>query len=194
MLKISQIDIKKRGKKSLVKVTYNEKEANKEGNDFDTVKTKQSNQYLSRDLDNAISRLKPHLGFASEMADSSIKLNDEMDYEKWWDEHEYLDDERFAYLEITKIQFVGTEALDAVKIFGYRATQLTDKEFKVKFETPVVNLDRVAENRYALVHLLSDHCEDLLVEIDAWLSKGKTLSKSQQAELFDKANAEAAEK
>jgi hypothetical protein len=179
-----RIALKKKGKKTLVKLNYSQAEANKEGNSFDVKWTKESNQYLSKELDYAIESLKPHLMFASELIDESIKLNVDMDYQTWFADHHFNDDERFDNLTITQIDFIGTEALDAVKIYGYKSTTKTDKEFKVKIETPVINLDRSENNRYALASIIDTQIDTLQHEIEEWL-KGKTLSKIQQMAMFE---------
>lgn len=184
MQKFQKVVLTKKRKKTLIKVIYNTTEGSKEGNTFDVKYSKESNQFLSVDLDNAFKRLIPHLMFASELIDDSIKLDRDMDYPLWFSDHHFQDDSRFDNVVITEVEFIGTEALDAVKLRGYKATSRTDKEFKVKIETPVINLDRVAENRYPLVAILDDQINDLQLELTEWLEKGKTLTKSQQVTMF----------
>lgn len=184
MQKFQKVILTQKRKKTLVKVIYKTTEGSKEGNTFDVKYSKESNQFLSVDLDNAFRRLIPHLMFASELIDDSIKLDRDMDYPTWFKEHHYEDDNRFHNVVITEVEFIGTEALDAVKLHGYKATSRTDKEFKVKIETPVINLDRVAENRYPLVAILDEQINDLELELTEWLEKGKTLTKSQQITMF----------
>jgi hypothetical protein len=185
MQKYSKVMLKKKGKKTFMKVFYNQTEGNGLGNTFEVKWVKESDQYLSKDLEWAFARLVPHLLYASELIDDSINLDKDMNYEKWFNECAYHDDSRFDGLVLTEIEFIGTEALDAVRMKGYKSTQKTAKEFKVPIPTPVINLDRVAENRYALVSILDAQLDDLQLEITEWLEKGKTLTKAQQASLFD---------
>lgn len=192
MLKFSQLEIKRKRKgKTLIKVTYNEDEVSRFENVWDTKKTKESNQYASVGLDNAIQAMIPHAMFGSELISTEIKLNKDLDYPLWFKDSHFKDDERFSYVEIDKIQFFGSEKADSVKIFAHRVTQLTDKAFKVKFETPVINLDKNGDNYYKLVTILTDQVDDLQTEIDHWTSKGDTLTKEQQLSFFEQVEAEA---
>lgn len=188
-MKFSKIQLVHKKKKTLVKVFYNQHEVSKEGNGFDVEYTKKTNQYMSRSLDEAFQVFKPHLLFGSELAGTEINLDENMDYQKWFSEGHWDADSRFDGVEITEVQFIGNEVLDSVKIKGYRRTQLTTKPFDVKIETPVINLDRVAENHYALVTLLDEHADILLQEIEKYLA-GETLTKAQQASLFEIQEAE----
>lgn len=183
-MKYSKIQLNHKKKKTLVKVFYNQKEVSKEGNSTDNKYTRETDQFMSRKLSDAVGVFKPHLMFASELAGTSIDLDEKLDYPKWFSEGEWEDDTRFQGVEITEIQFIGNDTLDSVKIKGYRTTQLNDKPFKVKIETPVVNLDRVAENHYALVSLLDEHSDTLIHEIDNFQA-GVTLSKTEQQSLFE---------
>ena len=185
MQKFSKVVLTKKNKKTLMKVTYNQSEGNATGTTFDVKWVKESNQYLSKDLDNAFDRLIPHLMFASEFIDESIKLNRDMDYELWFKDFHYNDDARFDNVYITEVHFIGTEALDAVQLVGYKETTKTAKPHKSPIKTPVINLDRVAENRYALVTILDSQIADLQAEITEWLEKGKTLTKAQQLSLYE---------
>lgn len=181
MQKFSKVIITPKKKKSFMQVNFNKKSGNLTGQQWTDQWSRKSDQLMSRELSDAVDALKPHLMFASELIDESIKLDENMDYEKWFSEGHYNDDERFSNLTITGVQFFGTEALDAVKIFGYRETEKTDKPFKVKIETPVINLDRVKENRYALVVILDEQIDTLQQKIEGWLEKGETATQGEIA-------------
>lgn len=192
MLKFSQLEVKRKRKgKVLIKVTYNEDEVSRFENVWDTKKTKESNQYASVSLNKAIDNMIVHLMYGSELISPEIKLNKDLDYPLWFKDQHFKDDERFSFIEITKVQFFGNEKADSIKIFGYRETQLTDKAFKVNIETPVINLDKSSENYYKLVTILSDQVDDLQTELEHWSSKGDTLTKEQQLSFFEQVKAEA---
>jgi len=183
MLKFKKITITTKRKRQFVKVIFFKDEVGIEGQVFSAKLTKETNQMLSKSLGTAISGLIPHLLYSTNLTDSSIKLDANMDYPKWFREGHYADDKRFDNMAVTSIEFIGKEGLDAVKIFGYKETEWTDKPFKVKLETPVINLDRVPENHYALVAILDEQIDDIIKGIEDFLEKGDTLSKAQQAEL-----------
>lgn len=175
MLKYTSIKIKPKKKKSLVTVVFQKTEIGKKKEHvWDAKWTKQSNQPMSKALQDAVDRLTPHLMYASELADGTINLDGEMNYDKWFKELHWKDDSRFDGLQLTEVRFIGTDLLQAIKLFGYRETQRTDKAFKVKIETPVINIDRLPENHYALNTIADDQTEDLLAAIDGWLEKGET--------------------
>lgn len=188
MQKFSKVIITPKKNKSFMQVNFNKKAVGLTGQPFSDNWSRKSDQLMSRDLDNAINRLIPHLLYASELADDSINLDGNMDYETWFKNFHYNDDERFNNVVITGVQFFGTEALDAVKLFGYKETERTAKPFKVKIETPVINLDRVAENSYPLVAILDDQINDLQLEIDEWLERGKTATQGEIAFKLEKAS------
>lgn len=190
MNKFNQLTVKKRGKSHRVIVSFNSTEVGEHGT-WDPKWTKDSNQYLSADLDNCISRLIPHILFGAEYISEEINLDGELNYNKWFNEHDYLDDERFNGVEVTKIQFFGKDAIDSVKIWGYKMTQRTEKPFKAPLETPVIHLTKIGENYYKLVTLLDEHISNLVAALDAWLVKGATLSKAEQQSLFEQVEAEA---
>lgn len=186
--KFSKVIITPKKNKSFMQVNFNKKAGNMTGQQWSDQWSRKSDQLMSRDLCDAVDALKPHLMFASELIDDSINLDENMDYEKWFSEGLYRDDERFNNLTITGVQFFGTETLDAVKIFGYRETEKTDKPFKVKIETPVINLDRVKENRYALVVILDGQIDTLQAEIEEWLEHAKTVSQGEFQFKLEKAS------
>lgn len=188
-MKYSRIQLTHKKKKTLVKVFYNETEVSMAGNKHEVEVTKKTDQFMSKSLQHCVDVFKPHIMFASEMAGDKINLDGNMDYPKWFSTNAWGDDERFHGVEITEIQFIGNEILDGVKIKGYRATQKTEKEFKVAFETPVITLARESEYAYALTTLLDEHSHNLLIEIDEFL-KGKTLSSVEQQSLFEIQEAE----
>lgn len=177
--KFNKLTITQKRKKDYLRVTYNLVEVSKDRQTFDANYIKTSNQPMTRELSDAIKKLIPHLMYGSELVDSTMKLKDNLDYEAFFNKFHFQDDERFDGVEVTGVQFYGKESLDSIKIFGYKETQLTAKPFKVKIETPVINLDRMEENRYALCALLCDHVDDLETLLDNWLTKGDTLPANQ---------------
>lgn len=190
MLKFNEIVVKKRGKNHTVKVKYSTTEVGKNGT-WSPKWTKESNQFLSADLNNCIERIIPHILFGAEYISDEIQLDGDMNYNKWFNEHEYLDDDRFTGVEVTKIQFIGNEVLDSVKIWGHKITQRTEKPFKAPLETPVISLTRGTDHQYPLVVLLDEHMNNLLLALDNWLERGETLSKAEQQSLFEQVEAEA---
>ncbi len=188
-LKFTELKIKKRGKQHKIAAKWVSTEVGANGT-WTPTWTKESNQFLSADLNNCIERIIPHILFGAEYISDEINLDDKLDYKKWFNEHQYLDDERFTGVEVTKIQFIGNEVLDAVKIWGHKITQRTEKPFKAPLETPVLSLQRGGDYQYPLVTLLDEHMDNLLGALDEWLEKGKTLSKAEQQSLFEQVEAE----
>lgn len=188
-MKYSKIQLTHKKKKTLVKIFYNQTEVSLAGDQTTAEYTKKTNQYMSKALDEAVKVFKPHLLFGSELAGTYIKLDENLDYQKWFKTGKWEDDERFDGVQVTEIIFIGNDVLDAVHIKGYRTKQRSAKPFNVKIETGVLNLDRVAEQHYPLVVLLDEHCNTLLFEIEEYL-KGKTLSQVEQQSLFEVQNAE----
>lgn len=183
-MKYSRIQLTHKKKKTLVKVFYSQTEVTMAGDNHENEYTKKTDQFMSKALQHCVDVMKPHIMFGGEYAGDKINLNAELDYPKWFSSHEWEDDERFHGVEITEIQFIGNDVLDSVKLKGYRTTQKTEKEFKAPLETGVINLDRSSEYAYALVTLLDEHANNLLIELDEYV-KGKTLTTSEQASLFD---------
>lgn len=188
MQKFDVLKISKRGKQHKISVRYNATEVGEHGT-WSPKWTKESNQFLSADLDNCIQKVIPHILFAAEYISEELSLDGELNYGKWFNEHQYLDDKRFTGVEITKIQFYGKEALDSVKFWGHKTTQRTDKPFKSPLETPVIQLNKNSENYYPLVVILEQQMDDLQLALEEWLNKGKTLTKAQQASLFEQVDA-----
>lgn len=188
--KFRSLDIKKKGKKHLIKVTYNKDEVSKEGNVWGAEYSKKTDQYLSQQLNDNISALVPHLLWTTELISEELNLDGSLDYPKWFKENKYLDDARFENVELSKIQFIGKEQLDAVKLFGFKKTTKVGKGFKVKIETPVINLDRTKEDAYALVTILEAQLSDLEYSLEKYLEDGHTLSKLQQQSLFEQLEAQ----
>lgn len=189
-LKFTEIQIKKRGKNHKIIAKWASTEVGQNGT-WSPKWTKESNQFLSADLNNCIERVIPHLMWGGEYISEEINLDGELNYNKWFNEHQYQDDDRFNGVVVTKIQFIGNEALDAVKIWGHKVTERTEKPFKAPLETPVLSLMRGGDYQYPLVVLLDEHMNNLLLALDEWLEKGKTLSKAEQASLFEQVEAEA---
>lgn len=185
MQKISRVVITNKKKNSLMTVVFNKKAVGLSGQPVNDKWTRESDQLMSRDLSNAVDVLIPHLLFGSKLIGTSIDLDENMDYEKWFAESHYNDDERFEDIYITQVKFIGTEALDAVKIYGYKLVEWNDRPFKVKIETPVINLDRVKENHYPLVSLLDTQVDTLLTETEEWLERGKTATQGELAFKMD---------
>lgn len=189
-LKFTELKIKKRGKQHKIAAKWVSTEVGANGT-WTPTWTKESNQFLSADLNNCIERCIPHIMFGGEYISEEISLDGKLDYAKWFNKHEYQDDERFTGVEVTKIQFIGNEALDSVKIWGHKITQRTEKPFKTPLETPVLSLMRGGDHQYPLVTLLDEHMNNLLLALDDWLERGITLNKAQQQSLFEQVEAEA---
>lgn len=183
-MKYSRIQLTHKKNKTLVKVFYSQTEVTLAGDNHENEYTKKTDQFMSKSLQHCVDVFKPHLLFASELAGDKINLDENMDYMKWFNESNWEQDERFQGVEITEVQFIGSDTLDSVKIKGYRETQNTEKPFKVNIETPVINLARDSEYAYAMVTILDEQADSLLIELEEYV-KGKTLSKSEQASLFD---------
>lgn len=183
-MQITKVTITKKKQQEWMKVFYDKPEYSKDKQQFDTTWTKNSNQPMSRKLSNSLEKLIPHLLWATELTSREIILDENIDERKFFNEFEFHEEERFNGVVIERIDFIGTEqVIESVKLYGYRETQLTEKAFKVKLETPVINLDRAAENHYALVVILDEQISDLMEDIKGWLVEGETLSKAQQ-EMF----------
>lgn len=182
MQNFSKVLITKKNKQQYLKVIFSKDEVSKDGQIFDARYVKESNQLLSKSLSTAFQSLCPHLLFATTLADSSIDLDENLDYPKWFREDHWKDDERFQDVAITGIQFFGNETLESVKLFGYKEVDWTDsgKSFKVKIETPVLHLSRSENNLYPLTIQLDEQINDLVAGVEAWLEKGETMTKKQQ--------------
>lgn len=179
---INKVRVTRKKQKDYITVEYDKAEVSKEKQIFDARFKKTSDQPMSRLLSDGFDKLCGHLMFASELIDHSIKLDSTLDGEKWFNELKHHEDERFNGVVVTGVDFIGNDdVIDSVKLYGYRETQLTEKPFKVKIETPVINLDRTAENAYPLTSLLDDHINDLHTSILAWRDKGETLTLAQQS-------------
>lgn len=179
MQKFSKIIITPKKKNSLMEVRFNKTSVGMGGNQLKDAWSRKSNQLMSKDLNNCIERLIPHLMFASELADRSLKLDKDMDYNRWFEEFLFTEDKRFDGVVITSVQFIGKDTLDAVKLYGYKETEFTDKPFKVKIETPVISLVRTNENSYPLVAILDTQIDTLQHEIEEWLERGKTVTQAE---------------
>lgn len=189
--KFRQLDIQKKGKKHKIKVGFNKDEVSKEGNVWSAKYSKETDQYLSQQLSDNINALVPHLLWTTELISEDLKLDGDLDYKKYFKDNEYLDDPRFDNVELTKIQFIGKEQLDAIKLFGFKKTTKVSKGFKVKIETPVINLDRTKEDAYALVTILEAQLSDLEYSLEKYLEDGHTLTKAQQLSLMEQLEAQA---
>ena len=185
MLNYKQIEVTAKGKKQFMKVAFSKVETNREKQMFNTEWSKKSDQPLTKDLSNAIDKLIPHLMFGTTLADSSINLDENMDYPKWFAEHHYNDDERFDGVVVNKVAFYGNNNVESVKLYGYKLIEEFGKPFKVKIETPVIALDRHAENKFPLVVNLEEMCNDIQVLAKAWM-EGATLSKAEVEALKEK--------
>ncbi len=174
-----KIEVTVKSKKQFVKVDFSKVETNKDKQYFNTEWSKKSDQPINKDLSNAFDKLIPHLMFGTTLADKSIDLDENMDYQKWFDEHHYADDERFDGVVVTKVHFFGNNNVESVKLFGHKLIEEFGKPFKVKIETPVLALDRHAENKYPLVVELEAVANDIQVLTKKWLENGATLSKAE---------------
>ena len=185
MLNYKKIEITVKSKKQFVKAEYSAVEQNKERQMFNADWSKKSDQPINRDLSNAWDRLIPMLMYGTTLVDHTINLDESMDYDKYFREFEYNNDERFDGVNVTKAVFGGNNNVESVKLYGYKLIEEFGKPFKVKFETPVIALDRHAENKFPLVVNLEEMCNDVQVLTKEWMA-GATLSKAEVAALKEK--------
>lgn len=178
-MKFKKIKLTKKRKQDYLQVTFSKTDVSTDRQTFDASYVKTSNQPMTRKLSDAIDTLLPHLMFGSEKIDGTLKLDGDLNYEKWFKNHDFKDDERFENAYVTGIEFFGKDDYDGVKITGYWETANSAKPFKNNFSTPVLNLDKMAENKYALSSLLCDHIDDLITLIDGWLEKVETTPNNQ---------------
>lgn len=189
MLKFKSLTLKKKGKKHSIQVVYTKQEVNKQQDIWDAEYSKKTNQYLSQELDWEITGLTPHLLWTNELISSDLSLDKSLDYKKYFADHSFAEDERFDNIHITKILFFGSEQLDSVKLFGYKETSLVSRGFKSPLQTPQITLDREKQD-YALLTILDEQINNLLIELERYLEEGHTLSKNQQMALFEQVEAE----
>lgn len=178
-MKFKKIKLTKKRKQDYLQVTFNKTDVSTDRQTFDASYVKTSNQPMTSKLSNAIDTFIPHLAFASEKVDGSLKLNGELDYDKWFNDHDFKDEDKFKNIYITGIEFNGKEDYDSIKIFGVWETENTAKPVKNSFFTGWIALDKTAENKYALSSLLCDHVDDLITLVDAWLEKVETTPNNQ---------------
>lgn len=182
MKKFNKVQVTRKGKKNFVKVFLNQVEQSKEKVQFDAEITKKSTQPMNASLDKAWSMLTPHLMYGSELVDTSIILDESIDERKWFEKLGWNEEERFQGVVVEELEFIGNnDIIEAVKIKGYRETQLTEKPFKVKIETPVINFDRAAENSYPLLVILEEQVDAINEGLKSWYIHGETLSKAQMS-------------
>ena len=179
---INKVSITTKKKRDYIKLELDKVEVSKDKQLFDVHWTKKSNQLMSRKLSDLMEKLEPHLLWATELTDRTIITDEKIDARKFFNEFKFRDEERFQGLKVTGIDFIGNnDVIESVKLYGYRETQLTDVGFKVPIPTPVINLDRTAENHYPLVVILEEQILDLHAELLLYLEKGETLTIAQQA-------------
>ncbi len=183
MIKYKNIKFSKKRGKDYCQVEYNHTETTTDRNiQYDAVYTKKSDQPINKVLDDCRMRMEAHLMFASEFIDSTINLDENMDYDKYFANHEHQNDNRFDGVEVTKVEFVENKEgnLSGVKIFGTKTTQYTDKPNTNNIHTGVINLDKQSDNYYKLVVLLDAQVHDMIKAIDSWLERGLELQNAQQ--------------
>jgi len=185
MLNYKSLEVTVKSKKQYVKVTYSAVEQNKERQMFNAEHSKKSDQPINKQLSDAWDRLIPMLMYGTTLVGHSIDLDENMDYDKYFREFEYNEDERFDGVNVTKAVFGGNANVESVKLYGYKLIEEFGKPFKVKFETPVIALDRHAENKFPLVVNLEEMCNDLQVLTKEWMA-GATLSKAEVEALKEK--------
>lgn len=180
MQKYSKIALTKVRKKEFVKISFKDVEQDNDRSVYENRNTKESNRPINKEMSDSLSRMIPHLMFASEFADGTLKLNGEMDYEKWFKDHDYLDDPRFTGIEVVAVDFITKDnELTGVQIHGKRITQLTDNPFSNPFKTPVINLNKDQANYYKLVTILDEQIQDLILAIDKYMERGNQLANNQ---------------
>lgn len=171
---LSKLTLKVGRKVSTLTVAFKKAEMSRHNDVWNTEQSKKSDQRLSRALDNLFITLQPHLLYASELHGIDIKLDEELDVKRWFNDFEFENEDAFQGLQVTSVEFIGNGNIDGVKLKGYRTTQLTDKPFKVPLETGVISFDRANENRYKLLFILIPQIEELEQATLAWLERGDT--------------------
>lgn len=168
-MKYNLIEFFTKRKKAYCKLGFNQIEATGKGMEhFNAVYTKISDQPISKAIDDCKMRLEAHLMFASELVDNTINLDENIDYEKYFEEFQHQKDARFNGVDVTKIEFIPNKEgeLHGVKIYGKKVTQHTDKPYTNKISTPVIQLNKETDNYYKLVVILDSQIHDLIKAID----------------------------
>lgn len=159
-------------KKERLSVTYKSLKVAKGGRIFSEEHTHDSDQPLHRSLDNILKALRPHLLYATELAGENIKLDEELDAKKWFNNFEFEEEKLFQGLQVTSVEFIGNEAIDGIRIKGYRETQNTDKPQQVKLDTFPIMFEGL-DNPYPLQFIVEEQADDLETCVQNWL-KGDT--------------------
>lgn len=181
-MKYNKINFTTKRNKDYCTVEYNDTETSGKGQEyFNVVNTKKTDQPITKELSDVRMRMEAHLMFASELVDNAINLDENMDYDKYFLNHEHQNDNRFDGVEVTSIEFVANKAGDlaGVKITGKKITQCTDKPFANVIKTPVINLNKESDNYYRLVTILDAQVHDLILAIDNFIARGLALKNSQ---------------
>lgn len=167
--------IKLNVKKERLTVNFERNEVGKKGQPYHTKNQKDSDQPMSMALQNLFRAIRPHLLYANELAGDSIKLGEDLNELKFFNNFEFEEIELFHGLQVTEIIFTRNDGvIDAVEIKGYRETQFTDKPYQVKLSTGPVSYDKSSVNKYKLLHVLEEHMGDIETAVGRWLEKGET--------------------
>lgn len=181
-LKYNSVEFTHKRGKDFCKVSFNQIETT--GNaleHYPAEYTKKSTQPINKLMSDTKFRLEAHLMFASELIDGSIDLDENLDYEKYFETQAHQKDDRFNGVEVTKVEFIANKEgeLASVKITGKKVTQLTDKPFANTIKTPVIQLNKDSDNYYKLVTILDGQISDLIKSLDDYCEKARVMANSQ---------------
>lgn len=181
-LKYNSVEFNHKRGKDYCKVSFNQIETTGNGlENYPAEYTKKSEQPINKLMSDCKFRLEAHLMFASELIDNSINLDENMDYEKYFETFAHQQDDRFDGVEVTKVEFIANKEgeLHAVKITGKKVTQHTDKPFTNVIKTPVIQLNKDSDNYYRLVILLDAQTNDLIKALDQYQEKARVMANAQ---------------
>lgn len=181
-LKYNSIEFRTKRKQEYCFVEANNLETTGSVHDgFNVVNLKKTPQPLTKDLSDCRMRLEVHLMLASELIDDVLNVTDNFDYEAYFENCDHQKDPRFDGVEVTKVQFIPNKAgeLHAVKIFGKKVTQKTDKAYTNNISTPVIQLNKDSDHYYALVSIIDGQVNDTIIAISNYLDKAKAVQSSQ---------------
>lgn len=173
--RIETVELKKDG---TIKVKYKQNEVSRNG-EMEFVKAKyvkESEQLAHKDLINAFLRLTPHLMFHTGFADKNVAIPTKMEDKIWFDDHHFMEDDRFKSVRVTGVKTFGNDVIDGVSLSGFREN---DEGYQCKFKTDCIYLDRADPNHYPLVVILDAQIETLMFEVEEYVNNGKTIPKAQ---------------
>lgn len=127
------------------------------------------------DFVRAIDRFKVHLMVRCGFAEPFDRLDKKIIDAKYFEDHLFEDDQRFADVEITGIIVTTKKEMTGFQILG---THYTEDGQIVKLKSPVISTLKKAEGEgynYPLLVLAEEHLDTLVLEANEYL-KGKNAS------------------